>query len=275
MQREDFIAANVTKDMAGLEIGPGYAPSFPKAQGWNVETLDHTTAEGLRAKYAGVTDIGAIEHIDYVSDGRAVDKIIPRRGVYDFIYASHVIEHIPDPIRFFQGCEALLKPEGRLLLVVPDKRRCFDALRSLTATGDLLAPYYSEAQRHAPGNAFDFYANVASLDGNGIWESGWRGTLDFYQPIDRALELFRMAERSGDYADIHAWRFTPSSFRLILKDLADIGMTKLREMSTVATERFEFYFVASAQATALADSRMDLQQAMVREQIEGLQQLLA
>jgi hypothetical protein len=36
----------------GLEIGPSHAPVFPKRDGFNVETLDYTDAEGLRAKYA-------------------------------------------------------------------------------------------------------------------------------------------------------------------------------------------------------------------------------
>lgn len=275
MQRHDFIADNTDAGMFGLEIGPGYAPSFPKSQGWNVETLDHATAEGLREKYAGETDTSSIEHIDYVTDGRSIDQIIPRRKAYDFIYASHVIEHIPDPIRFFQGCNALLKPEGKLLLVVPDKRRCFDALRSLTSAGDFLNAYYGADRHHTPGNAFDFYANGATMNGGGIWESDWKGRMEFFQPIDRALELFRSAEKSGNYVDIHAWRFTPTSFRLILRDLADIGLIELREIVTVPTNRFEFYVAAGPQAGAMAESRMALHEAMAREQIEGLQQLLA
>jgi predicted SAM-dependent methyltransferase len=266
MQRHEFIADNTNAGMFGLEIGPGYAPSFPKSQGWNVETLDHATAEGLREKYEGETETSSIEHIDYVTDGRPIDEIIPRRKAYDFIYASHVIEHIPDPIRFFQSCNALLKPEGKLLLVVPDKRRCFDALRSLTSAGDFLNAYYNADRHHTPGNAFDFYANG---------ESDWKGRMEFFQPIDRALELFRTAEKSGNYVDIHAWRFTPTSFRLILRDLADIGMIELREIVTVPTNRFEFYVAAGPQAGAMAESRMALYEAMAREQIEGLQQLLA
>lgn len=275
MQRHEFIADNTDASMFGLEIGPGYAPSFPKSQGWNVETLDHATAEGLREKYAGETDTSSIEHIDYVTDGRSIDQIIPRRKAYDFIYASHVIEHIPDPIRFFQGCNALLKPEGKLLLVVPDKRRCFDALRSLTSAGDFLNAYYSADRHHTPGNAFDFYANGATMNGGGIWESDWKGRMEFFQPIDRALELFRSAEKSGNYVDIHAWRFTPTSFRLILRDLADIGLIELREIVTVPTNRFEFYVAAGPQAGAMSESRMALHEAMAREQIEGLEQLLA
>lgn len=273
MKRQDFIASQVARDMFGLEIGPGYAPSFRKSDGWNVETLDHMDADGLREKYKDVTDPASIEEVNYVSDGRAIEDVIALRGEYDFIYASHVIEHITDPIRFFKSCEKLLKPSGKLVLVVPDKRRCFDALRFLTSTGDFIGPYRDVLRRHTAGNAFDFYANVANFDGHGIWESDWRGKMSFSQSLDHACDRFRESEESGDYTDIHAWRFTPHSFRLILKDLVDIGMIALRETAFHPTEHFEFYFAASIYGSGCKMSRMDLHEIIAQEQIAGFEQI--
>ena len=273
MQRHEFIAAQVTRDMFGLEIGPGYAPAFPKSEGWNVETADHITAEGLREKYRGMTEVNLIEHIDYVSDGRPIDEIVPRKHEYDFIYASHVIEHITDPIRFFRSCENLLKPTGKLLLAVPDKRRCFDALQYLTTTGNLLAPYHSTDFRHSRGNTFDFFANTSGLDGHGIWESNWTGDISLVHSIQHANELLKQAESRDEYSDIHAWRFTPSSFRLILKDLHDVGLIQLRESDFIPTERFEFFFSASISSDGCTESRIDLHRAIAREQIDGYRQI--
>lgn len=36
-------------------------------------------------------------------------------------------------------------------------------------------------------------------------------------------------QRTQDFIDIHAWQFTPSSFRLILSDLHAVGAVALRE----------------------------------------------
>lgn len=39
---------------------------------------------------------------------------------FDVIYASNLIEHVPDPRRFLERCAALLAPGGRLVGVTPD-----------------------------------------------------------------------------------------------------------------------------------------------------------
>lgn len=40
-------------DGRGLEIGPGYNPVLPKAEGFAVQVVDYTEADGLRDKYLG------------------------------------------------------------------------------------------------------------------------------------------------------------------------------------------------------------------------------
>ena len=105
-----------------------------------VETVDHATADQLRQKYKNDSsvDISKIEEVDYVSGGGSISKAIGKTDFYDYILASHVIEHLPDLIGFLKDCESLLKRDGVLVLAVPDKRYCFDILQPLTGTGDLL-----------------------------------------------------------------------------------------------------------------------------------------
>lgn len=274
MVREEFIAQIVKPEMVGLEVGAGYAPTFPKLQGWNVETLDHSSAEDLRQKYQGMVDISRIEEIDYISDGKPLHEIIDHRCHYDFIYLSHVIEHITDPISFFKSCELLLKEEGQLMLVVPDKRKCFDALQSVSTTGDLLDAYHSKATRHAPGRAFDFIANTTSLGQNGIWERNWAGTFSLNNTIDQAKDIWERASRPGDYIDIHAWRFTPSSLRLIMADLLAMKMINLRENLFAPSHTMEFFFSCSKNADGPDIGRFELHKNVVREQIDGYQHII-
>lgn len=272
--RDEFIAQTVDRSMVGLEVGPGYAPTFPKSQGWNVETLDHATAEDLREKYHGMADTSRIEEVDHVSDGRPIDEIIAHRDHYDFIYASHAIEHVTDPISFFKSCERLLKPAGRLVLVVPDKRKCFDAFQTLSTTGDFLDAYTRKATRHAAGRAFDFIANTTSLDHHGIWERDWQGEFKIVNPVDQAVEIFNRASTADEYIDIHAWRFTPSSFRLIMHDLRRIGMIALGEEIFSASHTMEFFFSCSQLASGPDIARIDLHRRIALEQVDGYQQIL-
>ncbi len=70
-------------------------------------------------------------------------------GKYDFVLASHVLEHIANPLRALQEWERLLTPEGVLLVVVPDKRKTFDHKRPFTPFDHIEA---------------DFHANTAEDD---------------------------------------------------------------------------------------------------------------
>lgn len=106
--RENLIYSMLNVHGRGLEIGPGYNPMFPKSKGFKVETVDHKSAEGLRHKYQDLdVDISKIEHVDYVWQGEDLHKLVPNTGTYDFIFTSHVIEHMPDFIGFINSCTHL------------------------------------------------------------------------------------------------------------------------------------------------------------------------
>lgn len=279
MTKEELLEKMISKDMFGLEVGPSYNPALPRSMGWNVETIDHASAEELREKYANMTDISKVEHVDYISDARPMHEIIPHRGAYDFIYASHVIEHITDIIGLLQSCELLLKPEGQLILVVPDKRRCFDVMQVRSSTGDVLEAHRHLATRHNPGTIFDFIANTADMGGNSIWEADWarKRNLGFHfaENVETAHGFYTRAVNEPDYIDVHAWRFVPSSFRLIMQDLERIGLTKLKETFFEDTNRCEFFFCASPMGAGCALDRLELSKAIAAEEIEGLLQILA
>lgn len=51
-----------------------------------------------------------------------VDLIPAPPNSYDFIYASHVIEHLNNPLKTLQKLARLLKPKGKLIMVMPDCR---------------------------------------------------------------------------------------------------------------------------------------------------------
>ena len=252
----------------GLEISPSYNPILPKASGYRVETIDYVNAAQLRHKYKDDknVDITKIEEVDYVSDGGAIATVIGKPNHYDYILASHVIEHIPDLLGFLKQCGTLLKANGVLVLVIPDKRYCFDVLQTLTGTGAILEAHLEKRNRHTPGQLFDFIAYRAIRGNAIIWSEGCAETLSFEYDLNQAKALFDAAQTATVYHDIHAWRFTPSSFRLIIRDLNEIGTLDLREARFHDTIGCEFYVVLSKNGSGCPIDRLSLAESTVREQ---------
>lgn len=77
--------------------------------------------------------------------------MIGKADCYDWIIASHVIERVPDLISYLQQCEALLKSDGILSLVIPDKRYCFDYFSSSSSTENMLDAYAEKTGAAATG----------------------------------------------------------------------------------------------------------------------------
>lgn len=256
----------------GLEIGPGYNPLLPKRDGFRVETLDYTDADGLRTKYRNAAvDLTRIEDVTFISDGRPMVDVIGERERYDFIIASHVIEHVPNLVGFLNDCDALLKPSGTLVLAVPDKRNCFDVLQPVSTAGDVLQAFHEGRTRHAPGAVFDEIAYGALRNKKPGWGPGERGAFSFFHDLPKAKVFFdRSCQPSPDYVDIHAWRFTPSSFRLILSDIAAVGVVRLREARFLDSVGIEFYATLSASAQGCPVDRLELARRVLAEERQVL-----
>ena len=149
MDRTTLLRSLINVGGKGLEIGPSYNPLVPKSEGFDVETVDYADAEALRVKYrdARSVDISVIEDVDYVIKGAGLSETIGTIASYDYIVASHVIEHTPDLLGFLKDCESLLKPDGILLLAVPDKRYCFDVFQLLSSVGGVVQAHLERRTR--------------------------------------------------------------------------------------------------------------------------------
>src|SRR5579883_2367394 len=153
-----FLAGLEPQSARILEIGPSFSPIAPKRGGWKTTVVDHTDRAGLVAKYAGApVDVANIEDVDCIWAGEALHECVPRElwGTYDALIASHVIEHVTDPISLLLSAEQLLSPSGRVLLAVPDLRLCFDCFRPVSTTGQIIAAWREKRRRHSWSSVFD------------------------------------------------------------------------------------------------------------------------
>jgi hypothetical protein len=75
----------------------------------------------------------------YVAE--ACDISVVPDGTYDFLLASHVLEHIANPLRALQEWGRTLTSSGGLLAIVPDRRGTFDHKRPFTSFDHILADF--------------------------------------------------------------------------------------------------------------------------------------
>ena len=140
----------------GLEVGPLMNPIFTQEMG-NVRYVDYATTEELRAKYADDpnVDVNMIVYVDYVWGDNRLQDLVGKDAPFDYIIASHVIEHVPDFIGWLKEVNAVLKAGGILSLVIQDKRFCFDYFRQQTTAADVLEAFLRKSRKPSPKQIYD------------------------------------------------------------------------------------------------------------------------
>jgi SAM-dependent methyltransferase len=286
--RIETLQSEIPRGGKVIEIGPSINPIAPKSEGWNAYVLDHLDQEGLIAKYLGHphVDTTHIEEVDFVWNGGPLSSAVPAdlHGTFDAFVASHVIEHTPDLIAFLGSAETLLKSTGVVILAVPDTRYCFDYFQTVTTTGQLLAAKAEQRVRHNRWLGFDYAAYAANDKGEGAWGQHPSRGIHLVHELEEARDLSNAMGPDAGYVDLHAWRFTPSSFELLLLELAALGETDWQvERSSVAIG-CEFYAwlrrggktsAASLSPKALSDRRLNLLKMMMIEARAQIDWLLA
>ena len=227
-----------------LEIGPLDRPIFRRPE-FDAKYVDHASAPDLRRKYAGDPNVGDIVDIDVIWAGSGSLADAAGGELFDCVIASHVIEHIPDPIGWLGQLASVVKPGGEIGLVVPDKRFTFDYNRRLTETSDLVDAYVRGATLPGCGQLYDFHTKALPVDAAAVWA----GTVDYSGQV-RPGDLRREAlggsvnlHENGGFHDIHCHTFTPESFVGLFADLEELELLPLRILEIVPTARntIEFY----------------------------------
>ena len=60
---------------------------------------------------------------------------------YDFLFASHSLEHIANPLKAIREWLRIIKKGGHIIIVVPEKSVCFDHNRDYSTFPTLLSQY--------------------------------------------------------------------------------------------------------------------------------------
>jgi hypothetical protein len=266
MDRKEAVLCSIDRDGIGLEIGPSHAPIAAKKDGFKVEIIDHANAEDLIDKYTGHgVDINSIEKVDHIWQGESYAELTGKRSYYDWIIASHVIEHTPDIVSFLLNCNDVLNDEGMLSLAVPDYRYIFDQYRAPTGLSKVLEAFHEKRTRHSIGAVAEHYLYSSNKGGAIAWSKFAHGESALAYDYQQAVSYIEQASKDERYMDVHAWCFTPSLFRLVIKDLNSLGLCPLKEASFFSTSGCEFFITLSRSAQGASESRLQLMKSMQRE----------
>ncbi len=250
--RSEFIKSiDITKKT--LEIGPFTNPIL---KGNNVNYFDIFDQEGLRQKiitdqFYGIkekydSESIKVPYIKYVDPHGDMSKI---KDQFDIVFSSHNIEHQVNLIKHLQQIQKLIHSKGKIFLIVPDKRYCFDHFISTTNLSDIIDNFENNPKKH---DLKTILANRCEITHNNNFEH-WQSKHGEHksEQIDNCyISALKEYKNSGDnYIDSHRWRFTPQSFYKIISQLNEMKYIQLK-IDTIHATKFgscEFYVVLSLQ----------------------------
>ena len=266
MNRNDEILKFVDKKQLGIEVGPYLRPLLPKSSGSNVFVLDVFDAPRLREmakdkpklREIAKSDhnlfnelVASIEDVDLVGDASSIGELVSARGLggsFSHIVSSHNFEHLPNPIKFLQGCSSSLKDGGVLSMAVPDCRACFDHFRVPTRLADWLQAFHSDYSQPSPETIFDVQLNSAVYMTNGKPTVGCdisSGNLESFilrGDLKTAYQSYlERLKKESDYKNAHCTVMFPETLELLLRDCGQLGLIDLEILEISQTHGLEFY----------------------------------
>lgn len=134
----------------GIEIG-GLQSPLPVPRAARVGYVDRMSVAELKKQYPELNDQKLVQP-DIIADGELPEPVPDLSQ--DFVIASHFLEHCQNPLLALRNMFRVLKPQGVLYLVIPDKRYTFDVDRPVTTIDHVLrdfeqGPAWSKRQHFA------------------------------------------------------------------------------------------------------------------------------
>ena len=225
-----------------LEIGPFTNPDFKDE---NVKYFEVSSRSALieRAKHFSLPIKSIPKKLDYVDKHGDLSII---NDEFDYVYSAHNIEHQIDLIKHLNQVYDILKENGKFLLVIPDKRCCFDPFVSETVMSDVLEAHYLKLKRHTLKTQLTSCESTHN-DPSRHWIGDHGKDLvkrTDYNELECYKNTLNKFLNTNEYLDSHKWRFRPENFVFICNSLYRMGLVKLKLEKVYCTQKDSFQFMA-------------------------------
>jgi hypothetical protein len=245
--RKDFVNLINSKGPM-LEIGPLDNPQLDYKSP-DYYSLDVFTREELIKNYFDHPDINKDNIIEptYIISNNDYSQI---KQKFACIFSSHNIEHMPCLVTFLNNLYEILDDDGRIYLIVPDKRYCFDYFKRETDIYDILQAYYEKNRRPKFSDVLKKVCQVTHNDPVNHWNDN-HGTINNRANLVQNYSSILSQFDTGIYIDSHVSLFTPRSFMEIISILTELKLIKLKVHKIYHTLKysFEFYVILKKSGT--------------------------
>ena len=239
---------------AGVELGPGHHPMPVLFSDVTIRYVDRWDPEQNRSLFPDVAAGSTFTTPDVIAN-LDVDRLSALSDEsQDFVIASHLLEHLANPLAQLEDMHRVLRRGGVALIFLPDRRYTFDRKRSPTPLEHLIADHRDQVTVASDEHLEDH------LRKTGVWQDSWTDE-------DRRREFAFNRERS---IHVHCW--TEDEFLPVLvHTVVAMGMQwELLDAMFVedVTDGFEFGF-------ALRRAVVDRDPLVVAQRLRTGWQLLA
>ncbi|HVC66116.1 MAG TPA: methyltransferase domain-containing protein [Acidimicrobiales bacterium] len=150
----------------GIELGPGHSP-FPVPAGVKVRYLDRWEPGENSSLFPELGDPQTFLQPDI-----PVNLDLDRLNVIvdesqSFAIASHIIEHLANPLAMLVEIHRVLRPGGLLILLLPDRHSTFDRERAPTPLAHLVDEYRRDVREVDDAHIVDFIIGCLKSTGDG------------------------------------------------------------------------------------------------------------
>lgn len=204
-----------------LEIGALDNPTYTRPE-FKVKYLDFTSTESL-AKKAESNPRYARERlveVDFVCPTLEYSQFVDER--FDLVIANHVIEHVPDTIRWFKEIYEILAPGGIFFLSIPDKRYTFDIVRPTSDFIDLLRNYREQVKKPNFYHILQHFYYHKPIKAADVWKNDYKEKIKQMRFDTKTAVAIAEKHAAEPYADVHCHVFTSDSFREICETLISL-----------------------------------------------------
>lgn len=182
----------------GVEVGPGPKPQILPGSDIQVKYIEQATPDQWQKLYGRDTKVPVDPSLwDLYVVGNA-DSIPASPASLDFVFSSHVLEHLANPLGHLAYWATLLKPGGIVAAVIPDRDGCKDYVFLPSSVTELEAEY----RRGSMNPTLEHYKRWAkhrapNVDPEEIFSSGRSIHVHFYTPNSMANVMVKMHRELG------------------------------------------------------------------------------
>lgn len=272
-RREKLLTLDAKISGDGLEIG---AANNPIIRSPNCRYADYADTETLRARFRKSEYHGtdSIVEVDYVWAGSGALKPIVGEQQFDYVIASHVMEHVPNPLGWFRGIYEVVRSGGVFNLALPDKRFTFDIACPLSSLGELIEAALLDYSIPSPRQIFDNCYYGKAVDPG----EPWLHSVDLAETRSFSINATHLAYNQavqslqGSYFDSHCWAFTPRSLLLLLRGACDLGLFDfiISDYHPTIEGEFEFFLNLEKPDVGIAPDALRILQVKRIDELIGI-----